>query len=85
MFGKVGYVAGVVAAVVAITVLLTIMMPTIKEMTDVAANDTTTGNYAGYQEAAASAPIWIYGDALGARHPTGILHRTTSGRQTCRQ
>jgi hypothetical protein len=61
MFGKVGYVAGVVAAVVAITVLLTIMMPTIKEMTDVAANDTTTGNYAGYQEAAASAPIWIYG------------------------
>jgi hypothetical protein len=60
MFGKIGYVAAVVAVVVAITVLMTIMMPTIKSMTDVAANDSTTGNYAGYQEAAAAAPVWIY-------------------------
>ena len=46
--------AGVVATVVAITVLPTIVMPSIKEITAIAAND-TTGNYAGHKEAAAAA------------------------------
>lgn len=60
MFSKIGYVGGVIVAVTAIIVLLTIMMPTMKTFTDLAANDTCTGNYSGYHEAAAAAPIWLY-------------------------
>lgn len=60
MFSKIGFVGGVVVGIAVVMVLLTIMMPTIKTFTDYAANDTFTGNYSGYTEAAAAAPIWIY-------------------------
>ncbi|MBU1067074.1 hypothetical protein KKE60_04775 [Patescibacteria group bacterium] len=60
MFQKLIYTAGIVAAVIAVVVILTAAMPAIKAFTDVAANDTTVGNYAGYKEAAATAPIWMY-------------------------
>jgi len=60
MFYKLVYIAGIVGAIIAVMVILTAAMPAIKTFTDVAANDTTTGNYAGYKEAAAAAPIWLY-------------------------
>lgn len=41
--------------------ILTAIMPTLITFTNFAANDTTTGNYTGYHEAAQAAPLWIYG------------------------
>jgi len=60
MFSKIGFVGGVVVGIAVVMVLLTIMMPTMKTFTDLAANDTTVGNYTSYKAAAAAAPIWLY-------------------------
>lgn len=60
MFQKIVYVGGIVAAVIVVMVVITIIMPFIKDMADIVANDTTVGNYAGYNEAGAAMPIWLY-------------------------
>jgi len=60
MFNKIVFVLVTIIVVAVVILFLTISMPAIKSMTDVAANDATTGNYAGYHEAAAAAPIIFY-------------------------